>query len=537
MSTESRLHAQRAPGNGARRLVAALHVVALILLGLHLYVRTLPPTPEPIPPPDSAEAAWWGFWPVTYLPAWAVLAGVIAVVGAIAVYWFVGGKTNAGGVERGFTRLLWLLLWLISLTLVVAFFLFPIGHTRWGDAFMLAKGIAYPDPALRLVDSWQAPLDVALHSRLWANFHAGFGWEDAMPVYRLLSPIAGALYLLVLLRLSRRPLLAPGWLPYALFATLGLMQLFFGYVENYSFAAAGVLAYLWLGLAVIEGRRPLWLAATVLALTHATHPSTIVLTPSLLYLGGHLLYGARGTAVTSTSRPSPLAPPRNQTFLAIVLQIALPMVLIGGATFLWMEANGHGVAALLSTDRPGGGDARWFVPLFATTTRWEHYTMFSWPHLRDWLNGQLLVAPIVLPALAVVGGAWLIDRMKKRKTGRLEIGDWRWRPHPISNLQSPNLRIASFLLPAFCSSPPSATCSSPLCGTRIMAGSAIGICSAWPRCRRRCCWRCCGRGRCVGAPCGAPPSRCSCCRAGTRWRGFTKTRCRGSGRIDRSSIR
>jgi len=85
-----------------------------------------------------------------------------------------------------------------------------------------------------------------------------------MPVYRLLSPIAGALYLLVLLALIRQPLLAPGWLPYALFATLGLMQLFFGYVENYSFAAAGVLACPWLGLAMIEARRPLWLPATLL---------------------------------------------------------------------------------------------------------------------------------------------------------------------------------------------------------------------------------------------------------------------------------
>jgi hypothetical protein len=429
-----------------RRLVAALHLVTLILLGLQLYVRTLPPTPEPIPPSASAEAAWWGFWPVTYLPAWAVLAGVLAVAGAIAVYWFVGGKAAVSGTERGSARLLWPALWLLSLALVVAFFAFPIAHTRWGDAFMLAKGIAWPDPALRLVDSWQAPLDVALHSRIWANFHDRFGWEDAMPVYRLLSPIAGALYLLVLLRLSRRPLLAPGWLPYALFATLGLMQLFFGYVENYSFAAAGVLAYLWLGLAVIEGRRPLWLAATVLALTHATHPSTIVLAPSLLYLGAQVV---QRTNRALAPRPSPLAPPRNQTFLAIVLQIALPMVLIGGATFLWMEANGHGVAALLSTDRPGGGDARWFVPLFAATTRWEHYTLFSWPHLRDWLNGQLLVAPIVLPALAVVG-MWIVGAMWKRVDGdwRLEIGDWVGVPSSISNLQSPISQSSNRFIPA-----------------------------------------------------------------------------------------
>ncbi|MEZ4555040.1 MAG: hypothetical protein R2854_01060 [Caldilineaceae bacterium] len=79
--------------------------------------------------------------------------------------------------------------------------------------------------------------------------------------------------------------LAPAWLTYGLLVSLGLLQLFFGYVENYSFAAVGVLAYLWLGLRVPAGASPLWLAATVLAVTNATHPSTIVLAPSLLYLG------------------------------------------------------------------------------------------------------------------------------------------------------------------------------------------------------------------------------------------------------------
>ncbi|HAJ36609.1 MAG TPA: hypothetical protein DCL15_13055 [Chloroflexi bacterium] len=422
-----------------RNLVVALHSVALTLLGLHLYVRTLPPTPAPIPPPDSAEAAWWGLWPITYLPTWAVLVGVMAVVAVIVAYWLASATRRAPEEQRGAppmsARWLWPALWLVSLALVAAFFLFPIAHTRWGDAFMLAKGIAYPDPSLRLTHSWQAPLDVALHSWLWQQFHATFRWEDAAPVYRLVSPIAGALFLLVLLRLSRRPLLAPGWLPYALFATLGLMQLFFGYIENYSMAAVGVLAYLWLGLIVIERRRSLWLAATILALTHAIHPSTIVLAPSLLYLGGHLY--CAGQAEQSADS-AVFTPSRNQTLLVVVLQIALPMLVIGSATFLFMEASGHGVAALLSTDRPGGGDARWFVPLWATTTRWEHYTMFSWAHLRDWLNGQLLVAPVVLPSLAVAG-AWIVEMMRNRikREWQVASGDYISVPSSDANLQFP----------------------------------------------------------------------------------------------------
>ena len=161
-------------------------------------------------------------------------------------------------------------------------------------------------------------------------------------------------------------------------------------MENYSFAAVGVLTFLWLGLRVLDGDSPLWLAALALALTNAIHPSTVVLAPALLYLGWRQWRG-------------------NQCAGRVVLEIALPMVLVGGATFAWMELSGHGVDALLNTDRPGGGDARWFVPLVETTTRWEHYTLFSWLHLRDWLNGQMLVAPIVLPALTVlVLGRWFL---------------------------------------------------------------------------------------------------------------------------------
>ncbi|MFN3335814.1 MAG: hypothetical protein ACK47M_25220, partial [Caldilinea sp.] len=325
-------------------------MIALGLLGLHLYVRTVPPTPDPIPTPESAETAWWGLWPITYLPTWAVVMGVVAVIASILYYWLLELRRPQNNAEQtpDVPRSMQPALWALSAVLLAAFFLFPIVHTRWGDAFILTKGIAFPDPTLRLTRSWQAPLDVALHSEVWLWFHEPLGWKDAMPVYRLLSPLAGALYLLVTLALSRHPLLAPAWLPYGLLTTLGLMQLFFGYVENYSFAAAGVLAYLWLGLGVILGRRPLWLAATVLALTHATHPSTIVLAPSLLYLGW--LAMQQGWRHRTT---------RNKTVSAVVLQIALPMVLVGGATFAFMEASGHGVAALLTTDRPGGGDARW----------------------------------------------------------------------------------------------------------------------------------------------------------------------------------
>jgi len=371
-----------------RWLVLAFFGLALLLIGLHLYVLTLPTSVGAIPEAGEAEAHWWGFWPVRYPSVWIVWLGVGAVMGSllwglrrITSVRFADGvnEVNNPSSPADLTGLV-----ILALLLIGDFFAFPVVHTRWGDAYIIANAMAWPDPALRLTHSWQAPLDVFLHSQIWLALHARFGWSDATPVYRLLSPLAGMLYLAVVLRLGRMKALAPAWLTFGLLTSLGVVQLFFGYVENYSFAAAGILAYLWIGLKVLEGRRPLWLAASVLALLNATHPSTIVLAPSLLYI------------VWQQWRDGHIPVRRG------LLEVALPVALVAGGTLWLMEAGGHGLAALFGADRPGGGDGRWLVPLFATTTRWEHYTLFSWPHLRDFLNEQILVAPVVLPSLLLL---------------------------------------------------------------------------------------------------------------------------------------
>lgn len=379
-----------------RILVAGLHLFTFVLLGLHLYVRSLPPTPTAMPAPESAETVWWGLWPVHYVPGWMVIAAASAVVGLMIWLGFRGRTTSFPVVSKRQERLI---LCAVFVVLWAAFVFWPIVHTRWGDAYMLSRAISWPDPVLRLTHSWQAPLDVFVHSQLWLWLREPLLWADAVPVYRLLSPLAGALYLLAVAALCRDEGLAPPWLTAGLLCTLGLMQLFFGYVENYSFAAAGVLAYLWLGLGVIREERPLWQAALLLALTNATHPSTIILALSLLYCGW---YGWQTG---------------NKSVRSVVYQIGLPMIGVAAATIALMEAGGHGLTALFTSDRPGGGDARLFVPLFATTTRWEHYTLFSWLHLRDFLNEQLLVAPVVLPGLALVSLSWINQNQEDVRSG------------------------------------------------------------------------------------------------------------------------
>ncbi|HSN74751.1 MAG TPA: hypothetical protein VL334_06605, partial [Anaerolineae bacterium] len=384
------------PAHGSR-VLAALRIFCLAVVALHLAA------------PLFAEANAWGLWPYTYLPkGWQLLLAALAILAilpntAAALLRIAARALHATRVTFQRRNALFALLSLLSLLL---FSLFPIVHTRWGDAHILVNAIAYPDPALRLTSTWQAPLDVWLHARLWALGNSWLGWADAWPAYRMLSPLAGALYVYVLLRLAdsvgrtrTEKLLIVG-----LLATLGTMQLFFGYAENYSLAAAGILLFLWLALDTLAGRRPLWQPALALAVTNGLHPSTIVLDPALLYVAW--VWGKSRQGDKETRKQG------ARVWWSAVWQVAWPMALVAGGVVALMTLSGNGLAALTSTDRPGGGDGRLFVPLTETTTRWEHYTMFSWKHLRDWLNMQMLTAPVTLGGLVIVGVALVAERLR-----------------------------------------------------------------------------------------------------------------------------
>jgi hypothetical protein len=380
----------------SRRLLWALRLLALGLIALQLAA------------PLFGEETAWGLWPATYLPAgwrWglALIAGLVTVSGTVCpvvpgtVCPAVPGiadlrfpaKASLPTVKISPT---WIRLALAALA-AIPFYLLRIVHTRWGDAYILVNAI--PHPQARLTYTWQAPLDLFIHAKVWALGHRLFGWADAMPAYWLLSTLAGVLFVWVLLGLASwlgrdRPERA---LLIGLVLTLGTMQLFFGYIENYSFMTVGVLLYAWLALRALAGEIALLWPASALALTHAFHPSTLILVPSLVYLA--CVRGSRGAREQGGKGAEGRG---NRGGWCVFASVGVPYVLVGLGVLALMTAGGHGLDALFGADYPGGGDRRWFVPLFATATRWEHYTMFSLGHLRDIANEQLLTAPAIVPA-------------------------------------------------------------------------------------------------------------------------------------------
>ena len=373
-----------------RRLLQILAIYALILLVIHVGVAQLPASwawfwyPEKLIGPKGrlAPEEWlWGVYPYTYLARWLQFA--LAGLSAALTLWLGFWQNKTFSPPRFPQRNRWhVLIALLSLPL---FWLGRTVHTRWGDAYILVKGIAHPD--VRLTYNWQAPLDTYLHAQL---FHLGeklWGWQDALPAYWIISSLAGAIAVWVLLRLAMTIGRNDGerWMIFGIMATLGSMQLFFGYPENYTIISLLMLIFLWTGWRFLRGESSLWEPSIILALAHGFHPATLALQPALWLLAWH---GWRR---------------QGQSPWRLLLALLLPPLLVAAGVLALMTAGGHGLDAFLGAEAPGGGDHRWWTPFFRATGKWEYYTMISRGHFMDILNEQWLTQPFTLVMLLLLG--------------------------------------------------------------------------------------------------------------------------------------
>ena len=374
-----------------RRLLRSLSVFALTLLVVHLIVRLTPSSwavfwyPQNLIGPDGIVPVgeWlWGAYPFSHLSRWLqwMLAGV--TTGATIWLGFALSTTISAPrlrfPSRNRTHIV------VALLSIPLFYLARIRHTNWGDSYIIVKAIAHPE--VRFFYNWQAPLDTIVHASLFRYGEAHWGWLDALPAYWILSSLAGGVAVWALLRLAldvgRDDL--ERWLLFGFLITLGSVQLFFGYPENYTFISVLMIVFFWLGWRFIHGRSSLWLVSLILALANGNHPVTVALQPALWFLAW---WGWRR---------------RGLGLGRMALELLLPPLIIGGGVFAIMSAGGHGLASLMGPEAPGGGDHHLWVPMSRLSTKWEHYTMFSRSHLMDILNEQLLTAPFTLFTLAML---------------------------------------------------------------------------------------------------------------------------------------
>jgi hypothetical protein len=365
-----------------RKVDVIVRLAALGVIVLHLVAHQLP------------EESVWGVWHYT------VLSLPVQWLVAIAVASLALGPVN--DVVHRLLKCAWDALpgksharyWfaVTALAAVVPFWVFRIRHLRWGDADFIVKALAYtgPDRPIWTIYNWQSPLTIFGHAQLWLLLHplTGIGVDTLYALTSILAGI-GFVYILFLLadQLGRDRLEKA--VIFGLVITTGSMQLFFGYVENYTLMSTGLMLALYLGVRCLRGETELTWPSLALAVTNAFHPSTIVLWPAVVYLAWHLARSHKQKAF-------------------VWAQLVVPPVLVFAALSIFMASAGHGPGALLTNDRPGGADGIPFVPLFRVTTQWQHYTMFSLAHLLDWANEHFLISPFGLFLLVLAFGRLVV---------------------------------------------------------------------------------------------------------------------------------
>ncbi len=163
----------------------------------------------------------------------------------------------------------------------------------------------------------------------------------------------------------------------------GYLQIFFGYVEVYALVAVAIAIYLLTALRFLDDRRPLWPAAVSLAIAVALHLSAVVLAPSFALLAF--------LAATDPARRPRLA---RDAVLSIAALAALPFALgllgrgyhLGGTLISLIR----GVLTRQPEPIPG--------------------YFWSWRHLRDLVNEQILIGPLTLAAFVPIAIAALRRR-------------------------------------------------------------------------------------------------------------------------------
>jgi tetratricopeptide (TPR) repeat protein len=188
---------------------------------------------------------------------------------------------------------------------------------------------------------------------------------DAEVTYLVVSVTSGVLFLIIVVLFAKHVARnrTDQIAAVAVFLGLAQIQLFFGYVENYSLVTALITIFIFLGLLSLENRRYFWWAVIVFTLAGAFHLLAGFLLPGLI-----CLFWLRGREERQ---------PRYILIASIVTIIA-----VAASIILTMQFEEESI----------------FNPIIASSG--NPYSLFSTQHLTDVMNILLLVAP--LPALMII---------------------------------------------------------------------------------------------------------------------------------------
>lgn len=370
---------------------------------------------------------WWSVHAWGFLPRASFAAGLAALAGGLLVAW-----RSRDALDRALVGALgvapplpaWAGRALAAALAGLVFWLFREGHTMLGDGNALVRNV----PAGQDFHM-DEPLTLWLHRFFYVTTGPLFAGRSTAEVAHatigLSSALCGALFVPVAWALAgdlargaagaaagdrargvagpaagavTAAVATPGAsaaegskaralqvLVFAVLVAQGYLQLYFGYVENYTFLALALAAYALAALRALAGRAPLALPAAILVLALALHLSAAVAAPSFLFLAAHRLHDRRSR-------------------LGALRDLALAAGLYA-ATHLLLARIGHGYD--------------WTAMLFALGRRTTDSTTsygFHPPTLEQFLQQQALIGPLGIFLLALASVAAL--RLRLWRDGR-----------------------------------------------------------------------------------------------------------------------
>lgn len=225
----------------------------------------------------------------------------------------------------------------------------------------------------------RSPLAMWMHRGVYHCIaFAGLGPREAMA---LNSAMAGGIYLLALISISRHPL----FLGFNLIA--GTTFLFFGHLENYSWVNALLVLYFALVKRHLDGDEPLWPAAMILFLACLFHMLAVFTLPTIVWLA--LKWNPE------RRRPTLRVEKRDFEWMLMGLVGMMLFTAIAPVVTGWYGGN-NGFERL--------------VPLFVNPDPGHYwFTMFAWDHFKMLGYFHIMASPLGLLALLI-----LIRRIRGR---------------------------------------------------------------------------------------------------------------------------
>jgi tetratricopeptide (TPR) repeat protein len=252
---------------------------------------------------------------------------------------------------------------LMPTAFLLLFYLFRTKTHLLGDGFQILDNIN----AGALTPNWSQPLAIWIYVSSYHLLNQILNLDGAA-VYALVSYLAGIIYVIFALKMAN--LLGKSsstrLFIFLLLILMGSFELFFGYAEHYPLFCSGILIYLFYSLKYLRGETKIYVPLIIFSILLPLHFSSLYLFPSILFL---FLFSREEKSIARISK-------NKKTWVVFLFMLILFVGL-----FLYIRKYNWFVFS-------------YFIPILHGGYAGPNYTLFSSPHILDFMNQQILISPV-----------------------------------------------------------------------------------------------------------------------------------------------